>query len=115
MWQVERRFPEAITLSAPRSGNIFAGANGRISGANPCDCDTSAVSAVEEIELRQRLARFLRLQAEEFFRLSAESRLPEVAAELLYFAAQLHARVVAMERSEGSSRQAGDDGAPPGS
>jgi len=67
---------------------------------------------VEEIELRQRLARFLRLQAEECLRLSGESRLPEVAAELLYFAAQLHARAAAMERSEKSRALADDEGAP---
>ena len=63
---------------------------------------------MEEIELRQRLARFLRSQAEEFLRLSGESRLPEVAAELVYFAAQLHARATAMEQSEGSSALADD-------
>jgi hypothetical protein len=66
------------------------------------------VNAVEEIELRRRLARFLRSQAEEFLRLSSESRLPEVAAELVYFAAQLHARAAAMEQSEGGSALADD-------
>jgi len=66
------------------------------------------VNAVEEIELRQRLARFLRSQAEEFLRLSIESRLPEVAAELVYFAAQLHARAAAMEQSEGGRALADD-------